>query len=310
MVKLSGSAVRQILRMTIVLLGVHAGVFATAQQIAITFDDLPAHNLLPPGETRMQVATAVIKALHDAGAPPTYGFVNGQAIEREPADATVLDAWRKAGNPLGNHAWSHMNLSTNSLEDWEKDVLRNEATISNRMQGQDWHWLRFPFLSVGDTEAKRAGVRTFLGQHGYKIAGVTMSFGDYLWNEHYARCSEKKDAEAISFLEASYLLAAKSELHYARTLSHALYGRDIPYVLLMHIGAFDAHMLPRLLRLYKAEGVTFISLEEAEKDPFYHEDTELTMAPGPDSLQGVMQERHLPLPKRSFDPPKMDDLCR
>jgi hypothetical protein len=31
-------------------------------------------------------------------------------------------------------------------------------------------------------------------------------------------------------------------------MSEQLYNRDIPYVLLMHIGAFDARMLPRLLK--------------------------------------------------------------
>jgi len=34
----------------------------------------------------------------------------------------------------------------------------------------------------------------------------------------------------------------------------------------MHIGAFDAHMLPRLLALYKANGFRFVTLSEAAKD--------------------------------------------
>src|SRR5580698_9940871 len=84
---------------------------AHCQQIAITFDDLPAHSVLPPGETRMDVVRAVVKALQDAHVPLTYGFVNGVRIEENPGDADVLNFWSAAGNPLGNHTWLHMNLN-------------------------------------------------------------------------------------------------------------------------------------------------------------------------------------------------------
>jgi hypothetical protein len=51
------------------------------------------------------------------------------------------------------------------------------------MKHQDWRWFRFPFLAEGDTPGERAAIRSFLLRHGYKIAGVTMSFGDHQWNE-------------------------------------------------------------------------------------------------------------------------------
>jgi hypothetical protein len=72
-------------------------------RIAFTMDDLPVHGPLPPGETRVDVAQHITAALRDAGLPPTWGFVNAAQIEREPASAPVLDLWREAGFPLGNH---------------------------------------------------------------------------------------------------------------------------------------------------------------------------------------------------------------
>lgn len=85
-----------------------------ALKLAFTFDDLPAHGP-PPGETRIEIAAKILKALHDAHVPPTYGFVNGGLMEKHPEDAAVLKEWRAAGNPLGNHTWSHMNLNEHSL---------------------------------------------------------------------------------------------------------------------------------------------------------------------------------------------------
>lgn len=290
------------------------GDSAASPKMAITFDDLPAHSALPPGETRLEVATKIIASLRDAQAPPTYGFVNALRMEEHPADAAVLQAWRDAGNPLANHTWSHMNLNQSTLEDFEAEVTRDEPALQESMKSknmkEDWHWFRFPYLAEGDTPAKRAGIRTFFLQHGYKIAGVTMSFGDYLWNEPYARCRAKGDDKAVALLESSYLAAADESIDYYRGLSHTLLGRDIPYVLLMHIGAFDAEMLPRLLQLYRSRGFQFVTLEEAESDEFYREDTDLSLPPGADSLEQAMTERHLPVPPHAAPAPQFDNLCR
>ena len=71
-----------------------------APQMAITFDDLPAHGPLPPGESRMDILSKIIAALHDAHVPPTYGFVNGLRTQEQPGDVAVLKAWHDVGNPL------------------------------------------------------------------------------------------------------------------------------------------------------------------------------------------------------------------
>jgi peptidoglycan/xylan/chitin deacetylase (PgdA/CDA1 family) len=285
-----------------------------APQIAITFDDLPAHGPLPPGESRIDIASKIIAALHEAHVPPTYGFVNGLRTQEQPGDVAVLKAWHDAGNPLGDHTWSHMNLNQHSLEEFEADIHKNQPLLTQLMKdkdkNEDWHWFRFPFLAEGDTPAKRGGVRKFLAQQGYKVAAVTMSFGDYEWNEPYARCKEAGNNKAIALLESNYLSAADASVSYYREMSHALYGRDIPYVLLMHIGAFDAEMLPLLLSLYQSKGFQFVTLAQAEKDEFYRVDTDPSLPVAPDTLEDLMAERHLQLPPNPSPALQFDDLCR
>ncbi len=281
-----------------------------APKIAITFDDLPTHGSLPPEETRMDVISKIVAALRDANLPPTYGFINAVRIEDQPADAAVLEAWHAAGNPLANHGWSHMNLNQHSLEEFELDVIRNEPALASLMKQEDWHWFRYPFLAEGDTPEKKSAFRDFLRQHGYRIAAVTMSFGDYLWNEPYARCKARGDASAIETLEATYLSAARENVDYDRSISNTLYQRDIPYVLLMHVGAFDAEMLPRLLQLYRDKGFEFITLPEAERDEFYRSAIDLNLPPGAETLEEAMSARHLSSPPRTDFAAQLDPLCR
>jgi peptidoglycan/xylan/chitin deacetylase (PgdA/CDA1 family) len=283
---------------------------ARAQQIAFTWDDLPAHGPLPPGETRVEIGRKIIAAMQAEHMPPVYGFVNGAFLEHEPAAAPMLAEWRKAGFELGNHTWSHMNLNTNSLADWEADLEKNEPLLEKYAGDGDWHWLRFPFLAEGNTPEKHAEMRRFLAARGYKVADVTMSFGDYMWNEPYARCVAKNDQAAIGQLETSYLDAAAADADFRRAMAKELFGHDIPYVLLMHVGAFDARMLPRPLKIYKDKGFSFVTLEEAESDPFYRVDTDLSSPPQPDSLEGALHAKGLPLPPRPKMSVDLNSLCR
>jgi len=279
-------------------------------ELSITFDDLPVHGQLAPGVTRTDIAEKIIRALADAHVPPTYGFVNGIGVEREPANIAVLRAWHDAGNPLGNHTWSHMNFDGHTVAEFEAEVVRNEPILTQVMDGGDWHWFRFPYLAESEIPEKHDAVHSFLLERGYKIADVTMSFSDYSWNDPYARCAAKGDSKAIGVLETSYLSAAEDNITFYRTLSQSLFHRDIPYVLLMHIGAFDAEMLPRLLNLYRSKGFEFVPLARAESDDFYKVDTDSHAASAPDSLEGVAAERHIPFPPRTSYDHELESACR
>jgi len=281
---------------------------AGAQQIAFTWDDLPAHGPLPKGETRAEIGRKLIAAMKDEHLPPVYGFVNAVQLEQEPASAPMLKDWRDAGFLLGNHTWSHMNLNANSLSAWEEDLLKDEPALGHYAAGSDWHWLRFPYLAEGNSEDVKLEARKFLAAHGYKIAAVSMSFGDYMWNTTYARCVATNNTAGLAQLESSFLEAAAAEADFRRATSKALYNRDIPYVLLMHVGAFDARMLPRLLKLYRDKGFTFISLEEAEKDPFYKGSLDPSLPAQSDNIESTAPGKPLPRkPELSFD---VNNACR
>ena len=282
----------------------------SALKIAFTFDDLPVHGPLPPGESRVQVISKIIASLREEHLPPTYGFINAVHLAGQPEHEAVLEAWRTAGNPLGNHTWSHMNLDQHSLQEFEEEILRDQPALEKLMGSEDWHWFRYPYLAEGNTAEKRAELRNFLQQQGYKIAAVTMSFGDYLWNGPYERCATKNDAVEVKKLAASYLQAAEESIDYYRSMSHTLYGRDIAYVLLMHVGAFDAAMLPRLLKLYRSKGFEFVSLAEAERDEFYRSSVDLSLPAEPDMLEEAMKARGLALPERTDFAEQLESVCR
>jgi peptidoglycan/xylan/chitin deacetylase (PgdA/CDA1 family) len=285
-------------------------IAARPPEIAITVDDLPVHGPLPAGETRLGTAEKMIAALKAAGLTGVYGFVNQGIAENNPGSDDALVAWRKAGFPLGNHTWSHPNLNGLSAADYEAQIARDEPILRRLAGGSDWRWFRHPFLSEGQDSAKRAQVRRYLASRHYRIAQVTMDFGDYAWNEPYARCMAKGDQAGVAALERLYLDAARDNARGFRTLSKALYGRDIPYVLLLHIGAFDARMLLRLLALYREEGFHFVTLPQAERDPAYASDVDPSRPPEPVGLVAKARAKGIAIPQLYTQMAMLDGMCR
>jgi len=287
-----------------------SSALAQSQQMAVTFDDLPAHGDKPRGITRLDIVQSILKTLKRQQMPPTYGFINGKRIDEDASSLLVLQAWRAAGQPLGNHTWAHADLDKETPEQFEADAVKNETLLSQLMGDEDWHWFRYPFLHEGDTVAKRRLVRAWMTMKGYKIAEVTMDFEDGLWNAPYARCAERHDDTGIQWLHDGYLEAASEYYDLFRQLSHLVYGRDVEYVLLMHVGAFDAKMLPELLALYRSKGVTFVSLPSAISDPAYRDDPDIGEPSGGTLLELMMQKKRLKFPPNSKPYKELDAICR
>ena len=279
-------------------------------KIVFTFDDLPAHGPLPPGVARPDVVHSILGTLKREGMPPVYGFVNGFRVAQYPYQIHILQAWHDAGEPLGNHTWSHPELDKLDASRYEANIARNETTLRRVDPDGDWHWFRYPFLEEGDTVAKREQVRGWLVGHQYRIAEVSMDFQDYLWNEPYARCSSKHEAAAIQLLHDSYLATADQYIGVYRQLAQELYGHDIPYVLLMHVGAFDAHMLPELIALFRARGFAFTTLEDALSDPAYDTDPKVPTPGGSTFNEMVAAQRSANIPDAQEPETMLDHLCR
>jgi peptidoglycan/xylan/chitin deacetylase (PgdA/CDA1 family) len=288
------------------------GSCATLQQprgleVALTIDDLPVHGPIPAGENPKSVADGVIAALTHTRVP-AYGLINGHWTAEQPETLDALKAWNAAGLSLGNHTWSHGHLSEMSLAEFEAEVVRNEAVLS-KVDSGDWRWFRYPFLDEGKDEAQRSAARRILAAHGYKIAAVTMDFADWQWTGPYARCRAQGDDEAVDELERLYMRAAAEGIAYARDLARKLYGRDIPYVVLLHESAFEARMLPRLIQLYRSAGFRLVSLPRAESDPAYADQVSPGAVAEPQGLQGKAIARGIRLPARTDFAPTLSAMC-
>jgi len=128
--------------------------------------------------------------------------------------------------------------------------------------------------------------------------------------EPYARCVAKNDQEGIEKLKQLYLSAAADSLPQGQRFAQSIYGRDVKHVMLLHIGAFQTVMLPRLLDLLQQKGFRLVSLSGAESDPAYVTGADLPSDWGGTFLQQMLRVKHIPLEKDAADrTQELNELC-
>jgi peptidoglycan-N-acetylglucosamine deacetylase len=275
---------------------------------------------LPAGVTHTDIARDTLAVLEKHRIPPSYGFINAVQLERSPGAAHALTLWAQTGHPLANHTYSHLDLTRSPVEDFQREVLRNEPVLELLQMdlpkairsGHDWRWFRYPYLHEGETLEKRRAIRAFLAQNGYRIAQTTLDYEDYLWNAAHARCVEKQDSQAIRWLRESYLEAARAWMRFQRDNARTVFGRDIHHVLLLHLGSFSSHILPDLFALLKTEGYDIVTLEEAQSDAIYDQDPDIGEARGGTLTELMMIKKGIAWPANTPTKPRerLIAICR
>jgi len=297
------------------MLGAAAGAREPRLKVALTFDDLPQNGALPAGVTQTQIARDTVAVLKKHRIPPSYGFINAGKLERNPDGAAALRVWVAAGHPVASHTYSHIDLTKTSVEEFQRDILRNEPVLqllTRPGSEQEWHWFRYPYLHEGDTLEKRRAIRAFLATNGYRIAQTTLDHEDYLWNGAHARCVDKQDRESLAWLRDSYLSTARDFIRFGRSTSRQVFGRDIHHVFLLHLGSFSADILPGLFEVLDEEGFDIVTLEEAQRDPAYDHDPDFADPRGGTLVELAMMARKIPWPKDAPEKPRerLADICR
>ena len=263
------------------LLSVATFAAAQTRTVALTLDDLPLAdagslpNISPAEELQeaQNVNRAILKTLrkHHAWA---IGFVNENKVLRNgmpTAHRAILRQWIRNGEELGNHTYSHADLDKISVEDFEREVIAGEASISPLMAeaGKHVQYLRFPFNHTGETADKHAAVAEFLKQRGYKVATCTIDNSDYIFARAYRLMLNRHDGKSARRLRASYLDYTRKEIEYYTRLHIQVFGREIPHVMLLHDSRLNADTLDQILRIFEKLNYRFVRLQQAQADPAY-----------------------------------------
>ena len=241
------------------------------REVAITFDDLPNIDSDLPAAAQQAITTKLLAAL-TASRIPAIGFVNedkllDQEEQPDPQRVAMIAQWLDAGQEIGNHTFSHLDLDASTAEQFEADVLHGE-TITRPLaesRGKKLQWFRHPYLDTGKTIAIRDAVDAFLAAHAYRVAPVTIDDSEWIYDIAYDRAAWWQRAA----LRRSYVRYMRRRFEWAEAMSRLVFHRDVAQIVLLHAAALNADVFPRLIAMMRGRGYRFVTIDEATLDAAY-----------------------------------------
>jgi len=258
------------------------------KMMALTFDDLPKAHGSDDIEGLRKTTDSILRVLK-AHHAPAVAFVNEQKLydgyHLQPERVDELRKWVSAGVILGNHTYSHIDINSVPLRQYENDVIKGEKTWTRLMRGHSTEkWFRHPFTHTGPTAEIKGELNKFLATRGYRVAPFTIENSDWIFSAAYAKANQSGDEALAKRVRDEYLSYSDKMLDWFEALAKDDFSRDIPQILLIHSNDLNTDALDALLTRIEKRGYRFVTLTEAMKDRAYNAPEEYVGTSGPSWL--------------------------
>jgi len=158
-----------------------------------------------------------------------------------------------------------LDLNEVPLDVYTADIMKGEPAIREALETRRMklEFYRHPYLHTGATADVKERLQTFLDQHNYRVAPVTLDNADYEFAALYSnpQFRERVRREYIPYLES---VVAFFFFFLVEVTVH-----EIPQILLIHANQLNADLMPKLLGMFQRRGYTFVTLKQALQDPAY-----------------------------------------
>jgi peptidoglycan/xylan/chitin deacetylase (PgdA/CDA1 family) len=235
--------------------------------IALSFDDVPR----APGAfyTKAERTRRLIAGLHAAGVGQAGFFVNPGRISIADGAVDRINAYVTAGHVLGDHSFSHHDLSSMPAADFLADIDKAETWLRGRPGYRPW--FRFPGLNQGGRDvAKRRTTLAGLAARHLLVASVTVDGSD--WYLERLALDARKSGKPIDLaaLRGLYVETMVQSADFSDALMRRTIGRSPAHVMLLHETDLAARYIGALTSALKDDGWRIVPIDTAYADPIYH----------------------------------------
>ena len=225
---------------------------ASAQEIALTFDDAPtADSHVLTGTARTERIITTLKEHHVQAA---FFVLTGQIDEK---GKDRLDLYSKHGHLLANHSHSHRSIHQVGTAAYITDVQKADSILST--YPAYIKWFRYPFLDEGKSVPARDSIRTALEGFGLKNGYVTVDNYDWYLNHLLNKARMEKKTINLPILRQVYIEHVYNSIRFYDEVARKYLGRSPKHVLLLHENDLTALFLGDLIKHLKKNGWKIIS---------------------------------------------------
>ena len=189
------------------LLLLSLAALAQPRKVALTIDDLPRGGDNRDANSIEAVRAMTKKLVGHLKGTGAIGFVNPGRLPAlgEKGLQEVLKIWVDGGLDLGNHTFSHPDISNVTTAEYCADIAKAGPAIQRALHGRKPVYFRHPFLRTGKTKEAKEGHEKCLREQGYEIAPVTLDNSDWMFAAVYGRGDDamkvKVKREYLDYME-------------------------------------------------------------------------------------------------------------
>ncbi len=251
-------------------------LYAQQKQVCFSIDDLPVVNYgINTPEFHIQITEKLLSGLKK-NEIQAIGFVNEGKIYDAKGKVIFfqkenLEKWLKYRMDLGNHTLRHKDFNNVDFSDYTVEILKGEKITKALLSkyNQEMKYFRHPFLHVGATQQRADSLENFLKNHKYITAPVTIDNEDYLFANAYQKVLIRKDSVLAHKIGKDYISYMEQKIFYYEKMSQALFGRQIPQILLIHASLLNADYIQALAEIYTKNEYKFTTMEQTMTDQAY-----------------------------------------
>jgi peptidoglycan/xylan/chitin deacetylase (PgdA/CDA1 family) len=249
--------------------------FTQNREVAVTIDDLPVVSPRTDLKVRQEITKNLLDHITKAKIS-AIGFVNEIKLydkdnKRDEAEVDLLRMWLDSGLELGNHTFSHVNIANVSLDKYKAEILQGEIITKELLEAKSlkMQYFRHPYLWTGLSLDIKKDLGTFLGEHNYTIAPVTLDNADWVFALAYEQAFAKGNKKLMNRIGKAYIPYLNSNMDYWERQSVKLFNREIKMILLLHANFLNSEYFDDIAEMLTKRKYKFIKLEEALKDEAY-----------------------------------------
>lgn len=238
-------------------------------------------------------------------------FVCGMRVDSKEGHDLVAQ-WNERGHQIGNHSYSHHNLDTTPLAQFQADAIAAEPQIASFSQFS--RMFRYPFFKEGNTALKRDGMRLFLKERGYRIGRATIDASDWAISARMERRMTLNPQADLSGYRDFFLQHIWERAQYYHALAKRLSLGEVRHTVLLHHSPLNALYLDDLITMFTLKGWRPSDAKYAYEDPVY--DRQPDALPAGESLVWALaketgrfdSELRYPGEDDVYENPRMDAL--
>ena len=185
---------------------------------------------------------------------------------------SLFSDWFKNENvTLGNHGFNHAMYSAIGIDSFKTEVLKGETVTKElgKKYNKQEKYFRFPYNDLGTDVLQHQQAEDFLTSKSYIITPFTVHSEDWFVTELYAYYkAHDMDADAKRIGDA-FIKKTLEYFDYIESLTSGKLNRDVAQIYLMHGVLLNADYMDTLVAALQQKGYSFITLDEAMKDPIY-----------------------------------------